>query len=147
MKRSDVRHCVLDTNAIVHAINADSDRHRHVLALIERMKAGGHRFCVTEQIVREFLVVVTQSRFLSKPLSPEVARRVATDLLYRFVFLPSNNQSRLNLLDLIARHGLKGNVIHDANIVAVMAAHGVRNLLIYNRRDFSSFEEIALIDA
>ena len=48
------------------------------------------------------------------------------------------------LCGLVRRHQIRGKRIHDANIVAVMLAHGVHRLATYNRADFSPFDGIAL---
>ncbi|MBI4211132.1 MAG: type II toxin-antitoxin system VapC family toxin [Deltaproteobacteria bacterium] len=138
--------CVLDTNVIVYALNQHSPQHPFVHQCMDQLKEKGYRFCITEQILREVLVVVTQSRNLQKPLDPESAKDFGTKLLHKFVFLPSNNLSRVNLLDLIENHRLQGRCIHDANIVAVMTAHQVKNLFTFNTKDFLRFRKISLIN-
>lgn len=145
MAKRDVKYCVLDTNVFVYGIDKSGDRYAEVCRFLDSMGKAGYRFCVTEQIVREVLVVATQGRFVSRPLNSAEAKRLATALLYKFVFLPANNFSRLYLLDLIEKHKLSGNKIHDANIVAVMCAHGVKDIVTYNRKDFSGFREIKLV--
>lgn len=43
------------------------------------------------------------------------------------------------LLDLLATGRSSGRQVHDANIVAVMLANGVRRLLTFNAADFRPF--------
>lgn len=42
---------------------------------------------------------------------------------------------------------MKGKQAHDANVVAVMLAHGVTRLLTRNGRDFARYDEIESLDA
>lgn len=145
MAKTVARFCVLDTNIIIYGLNADSPQYAAVRDFLDRLQKKGYRFCTTEQIVRETLVVATQSRCVAKPLDAAAARRLGTQLLFQSVFLPSNHLSRLALLELVETHALKGRVIHDANIVAVMRAHEVKELATYNRKDFLSFRDIAIL--
>ncbi|MBI2340855.1 MAG: PIN domain-containing protein [Deltaproteobacteria bacterium] len=144
MAKKEDKFCVLDTNILVYALDADSDHHAEVRNHLEQLHKTGYRFCLTEQIVRETLVVVTQSRLTHKPVSSREARLLGWHLLFQMVLLHSNNFSRLTLLDLIEKYDLKGNIIHDANIVAVMVSHGVKELYTCNKKDFP-YDEISLI--
>ena len=51
------------------------------------------------------------------------------------------------LLDLIARYGVRGRLVHDANIVATMLTHGIPRLLTFNARDFRRFGDLIEIMA
>lgn len=146
MGKTEDNFCILDTNVLIYAINSDSVHHDKTRKALDSLQNKHFRFCVTEQIIRETLVVATQSRFLSHPLNPLEAKKLATQLLYKFVFLPSNNYSRLCLLELISQYKITGRLIHDANIIAVMQSHGVKHLFTYNIKDFSHFRGISLID-
>ena len=42
-------------------------------------------------------------------------------------------------------HNLRGKRIHDANIVATMAVHGIHILLTQNGADFAPFNDIAIV--
>jgi predicted nucleic acid-binding protein len=48
------------------------------------------------------------------------------------------------LRTLVQRYQIRGKNVHDANIVAVMLAHGVRRLATYNQADFERFDEVVL---
>jgi len=48
------------------------------------------------------------------------------------------------LHNLVHRYQIRGKSVHDANVVAVMLAHGIHRLATYNSSDFQRFEEIAL---
>jgi len=49
---------------------------------------------------------------------------------------------RTKLRELIRTHDLRGKRIHDANLVATMAAHGISKLITENRGDFDIFEQV-----
>ena len=46
------------------------------------------------------------------------------------------------LRDLGLKCGLRGMHFHDANVVATMATHGIRDLATENEGDFTAFDEI-----
>ena len=145
MKKTVAKFCTLDTNILIYAMNADSELAKPVREKLESLKEQNYKFCITEQIVREVLCVITGSRFVTKPLDSNKAKQLGTLLLYQFVFLPSNNYSRLQFLELVAQHNIKGRKIHDANIVAIMKTHGVREIFTYNKKDFQMYDDIQLI--
>lgn len=58
--------------------------------------------------------------------------------------LEESAASTARLIDLVGRYDVKGKQIHDANVVAVMLAHGVRRLLTRNPGDFQRYTEIDL---
>ena len=41
--------------------------------------------------------------------------------------------------DLVARYGVSGRQVHDANHVAFMLSHGIRHVLTLDRRDFDRY--------
>lgn len=145
MKKTADNFCLLDSNALIYAMEKGSSRYEETRHFLERLSKNGYGFCITEQIVREVLVVFTQPRFVKKPLNPNQAKQLGMQLLYQFVFLPSNNYSRLFLLESVEKYSLAGRKIHDANIVAVMRAHGVKKIFTFNQKDFSNFEAIEIL--
>ena len=53
-----------------------------------------------------------------------------------------NEEVARRLRQLALTYHLHGKRLHDANIVATMAAHGIRTLVTQNVTDFAPFDEI-----
>lgn len=49
------------------------------------------------------------------------------------------------LQDLISQHKPKGLKIHDFEIASIAIAHGVNQIATFNKSDFQSIQEIAII--
>lgn len=49
------------------------------------------------------------------------------------------------LVDLMENVSIDGSLVHDANIVATMLAHGVDRLLTHNTGDFARFSHLITV--
>lgn len=110
-------------------------------ALLERLARDGANACISTQVCREFLVVLTRGPVEGRAFSVEEALEAldgwtsACDLLDDGAALPE-------LLDLVRRFAVRGKQVHDANIVATMRANGVATLATLNGSDFRRFDEL-----
>jgi predicted nucleic acid-binding protein len=107
-----------------------------------RLEADGCTLWISQQVMREYLAVVTRPQATSRPLP--VAAAIADVRRFRASFaMASDNPAVLErLLELLAAHPSAGKQVHDANIVATMQAHDVQRLLTYNTSDFLRFAGI-----
>jgi len=135
---------VVDTNVLIHAVDADSPWHAPCRAALERWRRQPSRWCLTWSILYEFLRNVTH-RGGRNPVPFHRAWSVAEGLL---------SSPGLQVLVESPRHAevvgelpadLSGNAIHDAHIVALMREHGIRR--IYTRdAGFRRYEDLEVID-
>jgi predicted nucleic acid-binding protein len=72
---------VLDTNVLVYAHLTDAEFHSESSILMNLARKGGQDFAVTPQILMEFYSVMTASRRVSTPYTPEEALTAIERLL------------------------------------------------------------------
>lgn len=92
--------------------------------------------------MREYLSAVTRPS-LGDPvrpvLSPFEAIKAVESFLDTFWIAEDGPDVTAILLSLAASHGVAGRLVHDANIVAIMLAHGISVLITFNAADFRRF--------
>ncbi len=64
------------------------------------------------------------------------------EFLLRTHSYDENEEVARRLRQLALTYDVHGKRLHDANIVATMAAHGIRTLVTQNVADFAAFDEI-----
>lgn len=47
----------------------------------------------------------------------------------------------------MARFGVRGKKVHDANVVATMAVRGIQRLATFNSADFRRYEAVVTLEA
>lgn len=73
-----------------------------------------------------------------------VADAAMTAWLRRFLLLPDEQGIFSHWRSLVLGHAVKGKAAHDARLVASMLHHGVKNIVSFNKSDFSRFSSIAV---
>ena len=142
MVTMDVDVCVVDTNVLVYSTVSGNPWHLQARQWLAALQSKGHRLCVTTQILREYLVVLTRGTVFEKSFSVDQVLAHIQTLLPSLTVLDEPLASADLLRTLVQRYQVRGKNIHDANIVAVMLTHGVRRLATYNQADFQRFDEI-----
>ncbi len=138
------KRCMVDTNVLIYSTVASSPWHQESRQLLDTLLRNGTELCITPQIVREYLVVLTRGGVFEKCFEPEDAMRELYAILPSFVLLEEKQETLRHLYHLIQHYGVSGKNIHDANIVATMLTHGVTHLVTYNSQDFHRFREITI---
>jgi predicted nucleic acid-binding protein len=132
----------IDTNVLVHAASPDApDRERARVALANVAKESDG-LCISRQILREFVAVITRPQMWSKAKSPAEAAMAALKLAADFEILEDGAAVWDEFVGLCRRFSFGGRQVHDANIVATMLAHGERRLLTFKGADFRRFDEV-----
>lgn len=129
----------VDTNVLVYASASgapDRDRARAALA---RHVAAGETLCISRQILREFVAVLTRAQVWAQAKAVSDAATSALLLAHDFDILEDGSVVWDRLIDLCHTFAFGGRQVHDANIVATMLAHGERRLLTFNIADFRRF--------
>ena len=79
---------IVDTNALVYALDADALQPAASHALLEAARDEFTTHCVTSQVVCEFYSIVTNARRVARPRSPADASSAISDLLAFLHMLP-----------------------------------------------------------
>jgi len=138
---------VVDTNILVHAVDADSPFHSPCRSLVESLAEGDEVWHVTWPILYEFLRVSSHPRVLKDPFSLSRSWSVVRGLL----------ESRtLRILTPGARHldvanevfaelpDLGANLMHDAATAVLMREHRIRHIFTRDS-DFKRFPFIEIV--
>ena len=62
MATMDVDACIVDTNVLVYSTVSGNPWHQQAREWLAALQSKGHRLCVTTQILREYLVVLTRGK-------------------------------------------------------------------------------------
>ena len=125
----------LDTNVLVNVRAAHAPRRQAALDVLADMRRT-ETLCVSRQVIREYLAVVTRPQTWISPLSMTEALRDASRFASAFEVLEDGQEVTDMLAALCRDVPVAGKQIHDANIVATMLAHGERRLATFNVKDF-----------
>ena len=140
----------VDTNVLVYAANIDHPDHVRCLDLLSsggRVDAEDRVLCLTWSVVYEFLKVATHLGVLQRPFATSEAWAFVSALIaleHVKVLGPGPNHTEA-AARMLAAPEVRGNLVHDAHIAAVLAEHGVRR--IYTRdQDFRRFPGLEVVD-
>ena len=136
----------VDTNVLLSATDESRSHHQEACRVIAESGTRGVHLAASGQILCEYLVVATRPVEVNG-LGLAVADATANlDQFLRHLHLHDETEAvARRLRDLGLSQGLRGKRFHDANIVATMAAHGIRTLVTENEDDFTAFDEIETI--
>jgi predicted nucleic acid-binding protein len=130
----------VDTNILVYATQASSPRRDAARDALHRFSSGEPRMCISRQILREYLSVVTRPQLFLNPVPMAEALADVVGFASDFDLLEDGPEVGKRLIELCRLVPIAGRQVHDANIVATMLAHGENRLLTMNRGDFRRFE-------
>jgi predicted nucleic acid-binding protein len=137
----------IDTNLLVAASVSAHPSHGVASAYLGRLATDGAPACISGQVCREFLVVLTRQPVEGRAFSVDEALAALDTWRRACVVLEEDGAVLAELLGLVRRHGVKGKQVHDANIVATMRANGLSRLATLNAGDFARFEDEIAIEA
>ena len=133
----------VDTNVLVHAHRRKSPKYDAASRRVIALAGGAGRWAIPVFCLAEFLRVVTHRRIFD-PLSPDGACEAMQRLLASpsvELLLPGPRFPKL-LADAVREADAIGNLVFDAQIVALCREAGVRTLLTEDR-DFDRFPAFA----
>jgi predicted nucleic acid-binding protein len=129
----------LDTNILVYVLQSESVFHSQARERLTELTGIGNTFVVSNQVIREVMTTLTHPRTISPNLSQNEIVSALKGFRDHYLILHESQQSFELLLALVERYQLRGKIVHDANIVAVMLANGVSKILTNNGADFERF--------
>lgn len=137
----------LDANVLLYASDRSSDRHDRARRFVESCAASGEILCLAWPTLMAYLRIATHPRIFSAPLSP----KESLDNISALIGLPHvRTVAELDgFLEVYKQVGggvpVRGNLVPDAHVAAILFQHGVRTLYT-NDRDFRKFQSLDVRD-
>lgn len=137
----------IDASILVYAADPSSRFNEGASVALAGLMEGREIVHLFWPALLAYLRIVTHPRLSEHPLSMDEATANVSLLLDRSIVRVSGEPDgmwsglRKELLDGQAR----GKLVHDAHVVALMRAHGVRDIVTHDR-DFRRFPGIRVID-
>lgn len=130
---------VVDANLLIYAASSTFVQHRTAKDWLDRQLSGTVRVGVPWASILAFLRVMTSPRILQYPMSMldawgQVTAWLAADPAW--VPRPTDRHTEV-LGELLALPGIRGNLVHDADLAALAIEHGL--ILCSTDGDFARF--------
>jgi len=135
----------VDTNMFIYAHGEEFPLHKKALKKIKELAEGWEPWSPPVFCLTEFLRIVTHPRLFYPPSDLRDALEVLNNLLKSpsLVLLRPGQNFWAFLNDIVMKADARGNLVFDAQIVAVCKEYGIRGLLSEDR-DFTRFKDITL---
>ena len=137
----------LDVSILLYASDRSSDRHARARRFVESCAAGPEILCLTWPTLMSYLRIATHPRIFSAPLTPEESLANVTALIgLPHVRAVSELEGFLDAYRHVTGNApLRGNLVPDAHVAAILFQHGIRTLYT-NDRDFLKFPSLDVRD-
>ena len=132
----------VDTNVLVYASVPGAPDREHARAAMAGHSAAGEVLCISRQVLREFIAVITRSQLWMQAKTPAEAAQIALILAQEFNILEEGPAVWDQLVALFHRFTFGGRQVHDANIIATRLSNGENRLLTFNVADFLRFNTL-----
>jgi toxin-antitoxin system PIN domain toxin len=135
----------IDTNILVYADRSDLPRHKEAVAALRGLAEGDEAWALPVFCTAEFVRVVSHARIFDSPTPPQDALASVDALLESpscRLLMPGARYWPL-FEQAIRDSAASGNLVFDAQIVAVCLEHGARTILTEDR-DFSRFPGVTI---
>jgi predicted nucleic acid-binding protein len=136
----------IDTNILIYHTfeNFDSEKHAKVVYAFSVFEQQESKLFISNQILREFYAISTNSKFFDTPLTVNEACIKLEEFIHVFTIIP--DAEMIILLDILKKYHIKKQKIHDANLAATMLQSQVSDIYTFNCKDFKIFDFINLIE-
>jgi toxin-antitoxin system PIN domain toxin len=133
---------LIDANLLVYASSSALPEHSRARPWLERVLNGQTRVGLAWPSLLAFLRLMTNPRVFPQPLSMRDAWGQVESWLSRdVVWIPTPTARHADILArLIAQPGVRGNLVHDADLAALAIAHGLE--LCSADGDFARFKDL-----
>ncbi len=136
---------LLDTNILLRASDAGSDKQALARGSFEKVIAQGHTCFLTSQVIGEYYSVATRP-IGSNGLGWDTERgKLERDLwIERFSFLEETAEVFPRWIDLIDKFKVTGRRIFDLRLLAIMQVYKTSHLLTFDVDDFPTLPGITV---
>jgi len=132
---------LVDSNVLVYAYDrSDAKKHAAAEQLLKRLWVE-RSAVVSMQNLAEFYHIITAK--IEKPLPPETAKQIVTDLIAGFEVL---RYSEKTIVSAIGNQAIYGAPFWDALIVATMEENSVGAIVTENEKDFAKAKWLKVIN-
>lgn len=137
----------VDVNVLLYASDTSSSKHPEAIRFVKQRASDPDLFCLAWPTLMAFLRISTHPRIFARPLSPDDALGNVESLLSMpRVRLLSEGEGFLEIYrEVTARFAVRGNLVPDAHLAALLLQHGVRRLYTIDR-DFRKFDFLEVTD-
>ena len=137
----------VDVNILLYASDTSSPKHADAVRFLRQRVSDQDLFCIAWSTLIAFLRIATHPRIFSRPLSPDDALHNVESLLrLPRVRTLSEAEGFLELYrGVTGRFPVRGNLVPDAHLAALLLQHGVRRLYTVDR-DFRKFDFLEVAD-
>lgn len=137
---------LVDTNILLHAVNADSPECTRAGIALEALVNGREQWALSWGILYEFMRVATHPRVFAHPMHIEkahayMAEWIAVENCTLIAESDYHHQVLHDSLSEVAR--LAGNILHDFHHAVLMREHGIEEILTLDR-DFRAFPWVVI---
>lgn len=132
----------VDANLLIYAASTSFPQHLAAAKWLDGQLAGIARVGLPWASILAFLRVMTNPRVLERPLSMSDAWAAARAWLAADpVWIPQPTERHAEVLGrLLAAPGVRGNLVHDADLAAIALEHGL--ILCSTDGDFARFADL-----
>jgi predicted nucleic acid-binding protein len=132
---------LMDAGVFIGALLKGDPRHAEALPLVEAARQGILQACTTTGILSEVYGALTWEKAEPRhdPMRAAEAVRLLVEPPSALVVLPAGLEVGLRMLELAARHRLRGRRIHDARHAAAALVAGVTAVHTYDANDWDDF--------
>jgi predicted nucleic acid-binding protein len=138
----------IDTDVLVHWVMQGAPRHRAARRFVRKQVARGHQLGVAQQVLMEFVHVVTDARRFERPLTMKQAVTTARALWVApetARIIPAIG-SMERTCELLLQHRLGRKRVLDTMLAAVLEAAGVEVLATFNGDDYRVFGFLEVVE-
>ena len=137
----------IDANILLYASDDSSPRHDSAVTLLAQLATGPGLVYLFWPVAMAYLRIATHPSVFHQPLDPAQARQNLDQLVGRaHVRCPGEADRFWQVYqDLVGDDAIRGNLVTDSHIAALMRQHGVSTIFTVDR-DFRRFPGITARD-
>lgn len=137
----------IDVNVLLYASDRSSPHHTKAGAFLEASVVGSEVFCIAWLTAMSYLRMATHPAIFSQPLSPTeaVSNMQALLAVPHCRALGEEGGFWAAYQDVTRGLTVRGNLVPDAHLAAVLRQHGVVRLYTHDK-DFRRFDFLQVID-
>jgi uncharacterized protein len=137
----------VDVNVMLYASDASSPRQAVALRFLQQRVSDPDLFCLAWPTLMAYVRISTHPRIFAHPLAPaEALSNVESMLSLPRVRVLSEREGFMEIYRAVTgRFPVRGNLVPDAHLAAILRQHGVARLYTIDR-DFRKFDFLDVVD-